>query len=148
MWFWQNYLTSSSLSLLINKMRVMTYVSYINMCKFLFSIVVYVLHKGDSISDSSLPTGSKRVLIKKSQVRAVELSLTVWINGNILLPVLIHSQVAYALGKQLWGASWLVHYRFQFPPERVTFTNWSNLWNGTKRIFLNFKLYFFFLLSC
>lgn len=63
MWPQQNYLTSvfclnSSLNFLTNKMGIILYVSGINMCELLFSIVGYVFRKVDSISNSSLPTGS------------------------------------------------------------------------------------------
>lgn len=49
---------SSSLSFLTHKIGLVVDISYINMCKLLFSIVGYVFYKVDSISDSSLPISS------------------------------------------------------------------------------------------
>lgn len=60
--------------------------------------------------------GREKFLIKKSQVRHVELPLTVWNNRNTLLLVLIRSWVAYILGRQLQAASRLVQRTLHLSP--------------------------------
>lgn len=98
---WQSCLTTSSLSFPIIKMGVMIYVSCKTMCKLLFSIVGYVFHNTESISDSSLPTGNwerKRVFSLKNPKGG---QWCIAHTRSILLPFLIYAQVTYVPGKQL-----------------------------------------------